>query len=68
MSTPTGASSANLLESFGVPSQIVADDLGGIGPGLSFLHGVKVFSMVILARILSACTGTSDDRDGDAGY
>jgi len=42
---PTGTSSANLLESFGVPSQIVADDLGGIGPGLSFLHGVKVFSM-----------------------
>lgn len=34
MSTPTDASSANLLESFGVPSQISADDLGGIGPGL----------------------------------
>lgn len=68
MSTPTDASSANLLESFGVPSQIGADDLGGIGPGLSFLHGVNAFSMVILACFLSACTGTSDDRDGDAGY
>ena len=32
----------NLLTSFGVRSWIVADDLGGIGPGQSFLHGVKV--------------------------
>jgi len=32
----------NLLESFGVAASIWADDLGGIGPGQSFLHGVKV--------------------------
>ena len=32
----------NLLSGFGVSGWIVADDLGGIGPGQSFLHGVKV--------------------------
>jgi hypothetical protein len=32
----------NLLSSFGVPSRVVADDLGGIAPGQSFLQGVKV--------------------------
>ena len=32
----------NLLESFGVDSHIWADDLGGIGPGQSFVRGVKI--------------------------
>ena len=32
----------NLLNGHGVYSQLWADDLGGIGPGQSFIHGVKV--------------------------
>jgi hypothetical protein len=32
----------NMLEGFGIHAQIWADDLGGVGPGQSFVHGVKV--------------------------
>lgn len=31
----------NLLAGFGVDGWIVADDLGGIGPGQSFVRGVE---------------------------
>lgn len=34
---------ANLLQSYGIDCKIWADDLGGMGPGQSFLQGVKVF-------------------------
>ncbi len=32
----------NLLESFEISCWIIADDLGGVGPGQSFVTGVKV--------------------------
>ena len=32
----------NLLHGFGIASRVWADDLGGVGPGQSFLRGVKV--------------------------
>jgi len=32
----------NLLDSFGIEAWISADDLGGIGPGQSFVGGVRV--------------------------
>ena len=33
---------AGLLEGFGVECAVVADDLGGMGPGQSFVRGVQV--------------------------
>lgn len=32
----------NLLDGYGIESWISADDLGGVGPGQSFIRGVKV--------------------------
>jgi len=49
----------NLLRSFGIQSWIVADDLGGIGPGQSFLHGVKV---VVEAADSARARGVLDTR------
>ena len=45
-------SARNLLESFGVICQIVADDVGGLGPGQAFIHGVKI--LVDVADVATA--------------
>jgi hypothetical protein len=34
--------SANLLRNYGIECMVWSDDLGGVGPGQSFIQGVRI--------------------------